>query len=439
MFEIEAKRRQQVDDRLCHNSLLLTRAQVSVPCSQFRKMQGFINLVLSRLQWYRMLFERTLKQVIVMLLKLCANIGVDLQLEIEALRNNIVSSKTFSESLERTFSQCDNDSDNALNISEFYCAILLLYHKLNKIPFTGKRSPPRKHRVEALFRSYVRKQNDTLPETMPKVINDQVENSQNNNEIWKIVFTVDNLLSLSSFFVGFQFLNVCFTLLLHIPFEFNFIVFFIQFVTFHLAGFSIITVQQILATRRDAESSPPKVMYNSQQSKKDDKQLLMTKETFLYLCQKHFSNLVFTELWRMLFKAVLIPYVAYHVKVASDILLSWILSFGSNEDTVSVPLSIVLSVNMFIFAFVIEPVSNSLMTRRDEQPVEDDGKEPGLITLIWRKDPSRHTYDDVKTRERRKIDRYNRLTGKLNQFVLGDEVGIVREESEQHNGTLKEL
>lgn len=70
------------------------------------------------------------KELLVYCLQQVAFLGIDLQLQIDSLREDFVNSASFKEYVENVFVECDVDRNDGLDGGEFYAAVLLLYHEV---------------------------------------------------------------------------------------------------------------------------------------------------------------------------------------------------------------------------------------------------------------------------------------------------------------------
>lgn len=71
------------------------------------------------------------KAALLYILEKIAYIGIDVQLQVDALREDFVKSNTFLDFVHTVFEECDVDKNNKLGPAEFYAAVLLLYHKVH--------------------------------------------------------------------------------------------------------------------------------------------------------------------------------------------------------------------------------------------------------------------------------------------------------------------
>lgn len=75
-------------------------------------------------------FSRQYKAFLASILEQIAFLGIDLELQIDSLREDFVKSRTFLDYVNKVFDECDVDKNDQLEPAEFYAAVLLLYHQV---------------------------------------------------------------------------------------------------------------------------------------------------------------------------------------------------------------------------------------------------------------------------------------------------------------------
>ncbi|GBG29271.1 Calcium-binding protein SPEC 1A [Hondaea fermentalgiana] len=74
--------------------------------------------------------------------------------ELARLRNDFLTSQTFLEMVDQAFEECDIDGNGAIDTGELYAGVLLLYHNLNRIPWGGRKPPPKRAHVLNVMKKY---------------------------------------------------------------------------------------------------------------------------------------------------------------------------------------------------------------------------------------------------------------------------------------------
>lgn len=77
-----------------------------------------------------------------------------------AYREKFVNQEAFHHMCAQAFEEVDLDSSGGIDLAEFYAGVLLLYDRLNRIPWGGRKKPPPRQKVEELFVTYLEKQED---------------------------------------------------------------------------------------------------------------------------------------------------------------------------------------------------------------------------------------------------------------------------------------
>lgn len=378
-----------------------------------------------------------------------AYIGIDFKSEIESLRNDFVNSKRFTSAVNKIFDDCDVNRDNALDAGEFFCATLLFYYNLNRIPYLGKNTPPKRKDIAALFYRYVVLQekaeksmgikgafNDTLSSS--KLVHKLVSSSTTSTS--KILPVVDKALKHRREFQYFSKVLIR-RVTKPLPFIIVSVIFFvselctalftwaigrsvplqrgdfvIRWLSLFLVTLVLLAVYHVVDIKKNCSNYIPDEIDDtlnklpSSTKVKDTKKLNeniifkhekrrgrtntlvrldfmsekmkdkhMRRETFLFLCQRQFTNLVIAETWRISWKIIVIPLFSYQLKKILDYFLMLTVVFvndlGFFEDPFKqrqVPLSVAMSLTMTILRVIIEPVSASIMWDKVHEAITRD-------------------------------------------------------------------
>lgn len=142
--------------------------------SLIQKVQDFV-------WWVFESISRYYKMALAIFLKNLAYLGLNLEMEVDALGEDFVQSDTFLKYVNDVFDECDVDADGYLEAGEFFAAVLLLYHQFNKIPFSGRKSPPARQYIMRMFEKYTNLQQN---EMLLKELENKGKDSSENNEKW---------------------------------------------------------------------------------------------------------------------------------------------------------------------------------------------------------------------------------------------------------------
>eukprot|EP00924_Labyrinthula_sp_SR-Ha-C_P007580 snap_masked-scaffold_42-processed-gene-0.3-mRNA-1 protein AED:1.00 eAED:1.00 QI:0/-1/0/0/-1/1/1/0/556 len=124
------------------------------------------------------LVEKYMRLFALNVLLFLARLGINVHLEIESLRDGFVSSDTFVATIYKIFDKADVDGNGLLDASEFYCAVLLTYNKLNSFAFGGKTKLPKRKHIMSMFYKYIRMQ-----KAAEKMIANEQEKIRQNSDL----------------------------------------------------------------------------------------------------------------------------------------------------------------------------------------------------------------------------------------------------------------
>eukprot|EP00510_Aplanochytrium_minuta_P010409 CAMPEP_0184066852 /NCGR_PEP_ID=MMETSP0957-20130417/3781_1 /TAXON_ID=627963 /ORGANISM="Aplanochytrium sp, Strain PBS07" /LENGTH=254 /DNA_ID=CAMNT_0026365061 /DNA_START=209 /DNA_END=976 /DNA_ORIENTATION=- len=71
---------------------------------------------------------------------------------------DLVHTKTFTRAAKEAFKEVDINSDGTVDAAEFYAGMLVLYHKINQIPWGGRKPPPKRKYIMLLFERHLEEQ-----------------------------------------------------------------------------------------------------------------------------------------------------------------------------------------------------------------------------------------------------------------------------------------
>lgn len=74
--------------------------------------------------------------------------------ELARMRNRFLESSQFIEMVDKAFEECDIDENGTIDRAELFAGVLLLYHQLNRIPWGGRKPPPRRKDVMNIMAKY---------------------------------------------------------------------------------------------------------------------------------------------------------------------------------------------------------------------------------------------------------------------------------------------
>mmetsp|Transcript_5039 Transcript_5039/g.5716 ORF Transcript_5039/g.5716 Transcript_5039/m.5716 type:complete len:474 (-) Transcript_5039:782-2203(-) len=285
--------------------------------------------------WVFESISRYYKMTLAIFLKNLAYVGLNLEMEVDALGEDFVQSDTFLKYVNDVFDECDVDGDGYLEGGEFFAAVLLLYHQFNKIPFSGRKSPPARQYIVRMFEKYTNLQQS---EMLLKELENKGKNPSENNETWYrqkkrgkrvrkfFVVLLQQMVFAATLIFGYEYArnmlcaDKCADTGQH-PTKINrtiaaTIVSTACVTVFSFSGLLYSEARESLADRRKENTTKDLLKTKSTETIKGEKEKLysLNREYFVELCQDHFQYVVASEGWRLLAHAVLVPFVAIRLK-----------------------------------------------------------------------------------------------------------------------------
>mmetsp|Transcript_7447 Transcript_7447/g.9772 ORF Transcript_7447/g.9772 Transcript_7447/m.9772 type:complete len:516 (+) Transcript_7447:47-1594(+) len=411
--------------------------------------------------------SRTYKHLLAALLKNAAYIGLDMQMEVDAMGEDFVQSDTFLKYTNNVFDECDVDGNGYLHGGEFYAAVLLLYHQLNKIPFSGRKTPPAREFIMRMFDEYsLLQQQETLMEQI-EIRKDKSKKALENSK--KFLFGrqlsfhferagLGNHANGSHGFFSNLFPQLLFGGLLLSIYEFirnqqhrvdlwicgsdrsicqqfdpstinRTIAASLAVITcvtiFSLMGLNLTSAAHIherlndMDRNKQSEGAGKGSALVKGQTRPDNTPAL-NREYFIELCQDHFQNLVASEGWRLLAHAVLVPVVAIRLKGLIFAIPLVRKSFAKqkyfSEDIVA---GVLITLILTLFPF-IEPVVVRLMWGNYVDEKKSKREKKKRRSRKRRHVPNEdHVPADVKKKEKnkRKDKRRREIRRSVNRMV----------------------
>lgn len=74
------------------------------------------------------------------------------------IRDKFVNQEGFRIMCEKAFDEVDFNGNGRIDLTEFYAGVLLLYDKVNSIPWGGRKKPPKRKAIEQIFKVYLKAQ-----------------------------------------------------------------------------------------------------------------------------------------------------------------------------------------------------------------------------------------------------------------------------------------
>lgn len=275
--------------------------------------------------WAR--FSKSYRRGLGWCLEQVAYLGIDLDLQMDALRDDFVTSKTFRVYVEKVFDECDVDGTGKLDGGEFYAAVLLLYHHLNRIPFSRKKFPPERAVVMRLFKEYYEQQEQVLALIEKKGL---------------LLADLDKRASLRLQAKDSRLSKVAPRVIRESAFSVLFFVIYLSVYNLWLCrncepvmsmylhaaagaislglGLFLFNGTEIMIDELPATTVFSRGGKEKKKGKKEEKRRRsvgppeVDKVTFLAMCQDHFTDVLASETWRILSVAVILPFFAYQLK-----------------------------------------------------------------------------------------------------------------------------
>lgn len=322
-------------------------------------------------------FSRSYRRLLVICLEQVAFLGIDLDLQMDALRDDFVASKSFRLYVESVFDECDVEGSGKLDGGEFYAAVLLLYHHLNKIPFSRKKFPPKREVVMRLFQEYYEQQQvvleliekkgmmlEDLKDPKDKQVSSQ--RTTTDSRLKKVAPKVvrESAFTLVFFFIYLSVYNLWLcrhcepVMSVSMQAASGFIALALGLFLFN--GTEIVIDELPHANLFHRTSKRLRAKEAAAQAGKHKKEATIPevyKITFLAMCEDHFSDVLASETWRILSVAVILPLAAYQLKrflfrirIVSDVFHSQRLF--PEEAVVPTFVSLVLLIFPFIDSYV---------------------------------------------------------------------------------------
>ena len=279
--------------------------------------------------WAR--FSRSYRRLLAFCLEQVAYLGIDLDLQMDALRDDFVTSKTFRIYVEQVFDECDVDGTGKLDGGEFYAAVLLLYHHLNRIPFSRKKFPPERAVVMRLFHEYYEQQEKVLQminqkllvlaELDPKDKRKSLRRNMKDSRLKKIAPRIvrESAFSLLFFVLYLVVYNGwicrnCEPVSGYLQAAAGAVALGIGLFVFNGTEIMIDELPGDLFARQVRVGEEGEEEKGKRKSRKVKVEPEVSKVTFLAMCQDHFTDVLASETWRILSVAVFLPLMAYQLK-----------------------------------------------------------------------------------------------------------------------------